>query len=438
MNIRDLVLGGVLGGALVFGATQAVMHPSASAQEAAAPVVEAQLTPPVASNVNGGGATTGSPRSCSCPGDFDGNNVINTADLVGFLAVFGTQCAPDSDGDGVPNASDNCPNTPNPNQQDTDNDGIGDACEGLYCQAGFQCPALPNMTATCQANQCVYGCIAGFANCNNNLADGCEVAIGTDVSNCGACGNVCVPAGPNQQVQCVNGQCQSFCDSGFTNCAGVCRNLLVDPNNCGACGVICVLPNATAVCVNGQCTIGACNFGFANCDNVTANGCETSINTTQNCGSCGLVCPSVPNATVVCNNGTCQIGACNAGFANCDGQFANGCEVNINSTVNNCGTCGAVCTPGPNVSAMTCVNGQCAIAGCNAGFRNCDGNVANGCETNINTSVNNCGNCGVVCTPGPRVTTVTCVNGACKITGCQTGWFDADGIFSNGCETNAP
>ena len=35
----------------------------------------------------------------------------------------------DSDGDGVPDATDNCPNTANPNQQDTDGDGIGDACE---------------------------------------------------------------------------------------------------------------------------------------------------------------------------------------------------------------------------------------------------------------------------------------------------------------------
>jgi hypothetical protein len=38
---------------------------------------------------------------------------------------------PDADGDGVPDAADNCPNAANATQTDTDKDGVGDACEVL-------------------------------------------------------------------------------------------------------------------------------------------------------------------------------------------------------------------------------------------------------------------------------------------------------------------
>ncbi|MEA3546323.1 MAG: thrombospondin type 3 repeat-containing protein [Thermodesulfobacteriota bacterium] len=37
----------------------------------------------------------------------------------------------DTDGDEIPDKSDNCPNTSNPSQSDSDNDGIGDACDSF-------------------------------------------------------------------------------------------------------------------------------------------------------------------------------------------------------------------------------------------------------------------------------------------------------------------
>ncbi len=56
--------------------------------------------------------------------------------LLGFAVLTGqTLCAADTDGDGVPDPQDNCPEVVNPFQTDDDGDGIGDACDTLKsCQ----------------------------------------------------------------------------------------------------------------------------------------------------------------------------------------------------------------------------------------------------------------------------------------------------------------
>jgi hypothetical protein len=50
------------------------------------------------------------------------------ADTLGLVTQFVYGVA-DTDGDGVPEATDNCPGLSNPDQADSDGDGIGDACD---------------------------------------------------------------------------------------------------------------------------------------------------------------------------------------------------------------------------------------------------------------------------------------------------------------------
>ncbi len=56
---------------------------------------------------------------------------------------------PDRDGDGWPDAVDNCPDVPNPEQRDRDGDGIGDACD--------PCPATPNPDTACEIVEAPVG-----------------------------------------------------------------------------------------------------------------------------------------------------------------------------------------------------------------------------------------------------------------------------------------
>jgi Ca2+-binding RTX toxin-like protein len=100
----------------------------------------------------------------------------------------------------------------------------------------------------------------------------------------------------------------------------------------------------------------ACNAGTKrDCDRLPENACETDTATDGlNCGACGTVCPAPPNALPGCSAGACAQGPCVAGFTDCDGQSANGCETSLLSSDTNCGTCGNACGQG-----LECSNGAC-------------------------------------------------------------------------------
>lgn len=148
--------------------------------------------------------------------------------------------------------------------------------------------------------------------------------------------------------------CALSCQQGLDACNGICVNLQSDIANCGKCKVACPMGN---VCTNGTCQAN-CGMPLIACNSM----CVDPRFDPGNCGKCNNVCPGLANASAICLNSGCSIGPCNQGFLNCDGNNANGCEVNLNTDAANCGKCGTACMNG-----ATCVNGVCSGGICGNG-----------------------------------------------------------------------
>jgi hypothetical protein len=116
-------------------------------------------------------------------------------------------------------------------------------------------------------------------------------------------------------------------------------------------------------CALNQVVVSDGNGGWKCAD--SCNGTFTDFQTDpNNCGGCGKVC-SLANATATCVAGACKVAACSAKTADCDGNSANGCETNTTSDAANCGGCGIVC----GANAPYCQNSVCVnVPSCHGPF----------------------------------------------------------------------
>ena len=248
------------------------------------------------------------------------------------------------------------------------------------CGACGSLCAPAHAAALCTAGKCSLGaCEADWKDCNADPKDGCEANTAVDANNCGACGMKCAFA--HGVAACARGCYITACDFGWDDCdmdpTNGCETAVSsDAKNCGGCGMGCAgVPNAQVVCANASCAVQSCNAGFLDCDHNGNNGCEVDARAdASNCGQCGntcrqgLVCRAslctcpqcmIPNASSRCDpNNNCVLDQCNPGYADCDNNPKNGCEVNIAYDAANCGSCGTACAVN-----LVCNNGKCAKSG---------------------------------------------------------------------------
>ncbi|KAG0607848.1 hypothetical protein M758_8G059600 [Ceratodon purpureus] len=210
------------------------------------------------------------------------------------------------------------------------------------------------------------------------------------------------------------------CRPGFATChkGRSCKTRVsCDPQNCGKCGVKC--PNAAhgqGKCENGRCTL-ECQWrhGWRDCDSKKGNGCEANVDTNPNhCGTCGKVCPvPLSNGIATCSKKDgCGI-QCDAPFSKCGTEC-----LNLQTDTANCGICGNACSAPANGNS-TCSGGTCSVT-CNDGFMLCGGECRN-----VDNDASNCGTCNNSCS-APANGNAACLSGTCSVT-CQDGLKLCDG-----------
>jgi len=286
------------------------------------------------------------------------------------------------------------------------------------------------------------GCAPGLGACDGDPTNGCETDTNSSNQHCGFCNNPCDPF--QGSGQCVGGVCQlTSCDTFAADCdlddANGCEtSLLNDVLHCGSCTNSCVKTNTNAFCSAGNCNVMGCLNNYGDCNLSAADGCETNLATTMaHCGGCNKNC-DLANASEDCvpsqqtGLGVCTLTQCDAGYKNCDVDPSDGCEIHSDNDVSNCGNCFNVCQF-PNAQ-NSCSSGTCHMGACNIGYADCDTNMLTGCEVNTTNDPAHCGVCATNCSNVFPSSNVACVNSVCVVNGCQPNHYDLDGNPANGCE----
>jgi len=304
------------------------------------------------------------------------------------------------------------------------------------------CEDFPHAYGACQSYACVMGsCHTGYGDCDASPANGCETSLGSD-TQCSDCTDDCTDDYPNAAGGCLSGSCSmGACQSGYGDCDGSslngCETVLGSDSDCAACNDDCsnVFPHASSSCQAGACQMGDCLAGYADCDDSSANGCETELGTVTDCSACQDDCRDrFSRADGDCQNGSCRMGGCESGYADCNSDAADGCEIQLGSD-ENCSSCGDNCDDSYPHAEGSCISGHCAKGPCLPGYADCNFELLDGCEVELGTDAN-CSACADNCTDDFAHAGGVCRNGSCSLGECAAEYGNCDGADANGCETD--
>ena len=357
------------------------------------------------------------------PGPFDSGYVY----VSGQLAVGALSCSVnaysdvieacaavvDTDGDGVGDDTDNCPNVANADQADADGDGIGDACD--------ECPTVPAAETCLYAGECLG---EGAARCTDDASrvvctggalvpEGCGTDFCEDTGDAQG-GGSCTAT----DYTCEAGQCGARPSGGVDTCGGTDDAPAVTWFVCQG-GNACVVGGTTTEA--DTCADSGNEYGGGSCaatDWTCTNGLLTS-HSTMGDDACGGSA-DVP---------TVMFWSCQAS----DGASADTCGSATSSETDSCddtggsyggGACAATdwsCTGGVLSSTSSSGADTCEGTEDEPGvtFWSCvaaDGGAADTCASDLTAEVDSCGQDGGAYGGG------SCV---------AADWDCADGLLAN-------
>jgi hypothetical protein len=235
--------------------------------------------------------------------------------------------------------------------------------------------------------------------------------------------------GPTGEGGAGDGASDGACATGTRACGAACVGDTDPTRGCAdpACKP-CAAPHATPKCTGaGACAIASCNPGFADCNGLPGDGCETDLTAPGSCGACGAACPlAAPFCQVGADGGASCVSTCTSPATTCPVDIC----ADLGTNPSHCGDCTIDCNSGQNAVA-SCSTGQCHYA-CQLGYAHCTARLLDGCETPINADPN-CGSCGNNCSARNTTQVTWGCNGTGCAPSCAPGWINCDGNVAAGC-----
>ena len=257
---------------------------------------------------------------------------------------------------------------------------------------------------------------------------------------------ICVECVPSAKNTCAGGlycDATGACEIGC-NEDGDCNPTTPNGLKCNRPTHLCTGCDAAKPCPPGtKCTNGTCEPGCDGTEDCPTSEwqccgdlCQHTTKDTKHCGTCDHACPNPDHTKWKCGSGECIGYGCVQPWDNCDNDSTeipgNGCETDLLTSVDNCGACGDPCIVTNGKGA--CEGGACTVNTCEGTWKDCNNDVSDGCESDVLQDKDNCSTCGHKCSLAIANASLTCLNGECLLVSCNPGYANCDGMDQNGCE----